>query len=36
MDLSTDVGYAYAWGTILSLPFALDGVVPMLEGVVGS
>lgn len=26
-----DVGYAQGWGTILSLPFALDGVVPMLE-----
>ena len=36
MDLSTDAGYAYGWGTILSLPFALDGIVPMLQAVVSA
>jgi iron-siderophore transport system substrate-binding protein len=31
MDLSTDAGYAFGWNTVLSLPFALDGIVPVLE-----
>jgi iron complex transport system substrate-binding protein len=30
-DLSTDTGYAFGWNTVLSLPFALDGIVPVLE-----
>lgn len=32
--LEGDVEDAFGWNTILSLPFALDGIVPMLEGAV--
>lgn len=34
VGILNDVGYAQGWGTILSLPYAIDGVVPMLEAVV--
>lgn len=34
MNLSTDVGYAFGWNTVLSLPFALEGIIPVLEDVI--
>jgi iron complex transport system substrate-binding protein len=33
--LEDDIEDAFGWNTVLSLPFALDGIVPMLEDAVG-